>query len=96
MSHFEDIERPLYASEIFKSFKLNIISNNRSNFLSSEKLDTSVSFEGSLFYEDDYDGNRPSFNVSFKADDFDFSEGELKGSLEDVFEKRFEPKYIGG
>jgi len=94
MSHFEDIERPLYASEIFKSFKLNIISNNRSNFLSSEKIDTSVSFEGSLFYEDDYDGNRPCFNISLKADDFDFSEGELKGSLEDVFEKRFESKYI--
>ena len=93
MSHFEDIERPLYASELFKSFKLNIISNNRSNFLSSEKIDTSVSFEGSLFYEDDYGGNRPCFNISFKADDFDFSEGELKGSLEDVFEKRFEPKY---
>ena len=93
MSHFENIERPLYASELFKSFKLNIISNNRSNFLSSEKLDTCVSFEGSLFYKDDYDSNRPSLNVSFKADDFDFSEGELKGSLEDVSEKRFEPKY---
>ena len=97
MSIYEEAELPLYArypSEIFKSFKLNIISNNRSNFLSSEKLDTSISFEGSLFYEDDYGGNRPSFNISFKADEFDFSEGELKGSLEDVFEKRFEPKYI--
>ena len=96
MSIYEEVELPLYAmypSEIFKSFKLNIISNNRSNFLSSEKIDTSISFEGSLFYVDDYDGNRPSLNVSFKADDFDFSEGELKGSLEDVSEKRFEPKY---
>jgi hypothetical protein len=46
MSHFEDIERPLYASELFKSFKLNIITNHRSNFLSSEKLDERVSFEG--------------------------------------------------
>ena len=94
MSIYEEAEVLLYAmcpSEIFKSFKLNIISNNRSNFLSSEKLDTSISFEGSLFYEDDYGGNRPCFNISFKADDFDFSEGELKGSLEDVFEKRFEP-----
>ena len=97
MSIYEEAELPLYAmypSEIFKSFKLNIISNNRSNFLSSEKIDTSISFEGSLFYVDDYEGNRPSLNVSLKADDFDFSEGELKGSLEDVFEKRFEPKYI--
>ena len=93
MSYFEEVERYLPDSELFKSFKLNIISNNRSNFLSSEKLDTSISFEGILFYVDDYDGNRPSLNVSFKADDFDFSEGELKGSLEDVFEKRFEPKY---
>ena len=96
MSIYEEAELLLYAmypSEIFKSFKLNIISNNRSNFLSSEKLDTSISFEGSLFYEDDYGGNRPSFNISFKADEFDFSEGELKGSLEDVSEKRFEPKY---
>jgi hypothetical protein len=96
MSIYEEAELPLYArypSEIFKSFKLNIISNNRSNFLSSEKLDTSISFEGSLFYEDDYGGNRPSFNISFKVDEFDFSEGELKGSLEDVFENRFEPKY---
>ena len=96
MSIYEEAELPLYAmypSEIFKSFKLKIISNNRSNFLSSEKLDTNISFEGSLFYVDDYDSNRPSLNVSFKADDFDFSEGELKGSLEDVSEKRFEPKY---
>ena len=96
MSIYEEAELLLYAiypSEIFKSFKLNIISNNRFNFLSSEKIDTSISFEGSLFYEDDYGGNRPSFNISFKADEFDFSEGELKGSLEDVFEKRFEPMY---
>ena len=96
MSIYEEAELLLYAmypSEIFKSFKLKIISNNRSNFLSSEKLDTNISFEGSLFYVDDYDSNRPSLNVSFKADDFDFSEGELKGSLEDVSEKRFEPKY---
>ena len=49
MSHFEDIERPLYASELFKSFKLNIISNNRSNFLSSEKLGTSLSFMADFF-----------------------------------------------
>ena len=94
MSHFENIERPLYASELFKSFKLNIISNHRSNFLSSEKLDECVSFEGSLFYEDDYDGNRPSFNVNFKVIHFDFSEGELSGFLTDVFKERFEPKYI--
>ena len=47
MSIYEEAELLLYAmypSEIFKSFKLNIISNNRSNFLSSEKLDTSISF----------------------------------------------------
>ena len=94
MSHFEDIERPLYASELFKSFKLNIITNHRSNFLSSEKLDECVSFEGSLFYEDDYDGNRPGFNVNFKVIHFDFSEGELSGFLTDVFKERFESKYI--
>lgn len=88
MSYFEEVERYLPDSELFKSFKLNIISNNRSNFLSSEKLGTSFSFESSLFYEDGCGGNRPSFNISFKADDFDFSEGELKGSLEDIFPRR--------
>lgn len=97
MSIYEEAELPLYAiypSEIFKSFKLNIITNHRSNFLSSEKLDERVSFEGSLFYEDDYDGNRPGFNVNFKAIHFDFSEGELSGFLTDVFKERFESKYI--
>ena len=96
MSIYEEAELPLYAmypSEIFKSFKLNIISNNRCNFLSSEKLDTSISFEGSLFYEDDYGGNRPSFNISFKSPLFDVPDGFLSGQADDVFEKRFEPKY---
>ena len=96
MSYFEEVERYLPDSELFKSFKLNIISNNRSNFLSSEKLGTSFSFEGSLFYEDDYGGNRPSFNVCFKSPWCDLSDGLglLCGRLsEDVFEKRFEPMY---
>ena len=96
MSYFEEVERYLPDSELFKSFKLNIISNNRSNFLSSEKLGTSFSFEGSLFYEDDYGGNRSSFNVCFKSPWFDLSDGLglLCGLLsEDVFEKRFEPMY---
>jgi hypothetical protein len=92
MSHFEEVERYLPDSELFKSFKLNIISNNRSNFLSSEKLDTCVSFEGSLFYVDDYGGNRPGFNVSFKSLKM-YSDNYLSGYAEDVFEKRFEPKY---
>ena len=96
MSYFEEVERYLPDSELFKSFKLNIISNNRSNFLSSEKLGTSLSFEGRLFYEDDYGGNRPSFNVCFTSPWFDLSDGLglLYGLLsEDVFEKRFEPMY---
>ena len=91
MSHYEDIERPLYASELFKAFKLNIISNHRSNFLSSEKLDTSISFEVSLFYVDDWGGGRPSFNISFKSPWFDVPDGFLSGRADDVFEKRFEP-----
>ena len=96
MSYFEEVERYLPDSELFKSFKLNIISNNRSNFLSSEKLGTSLSFEGRLFYEDDYGGNRPSFNVCFTSPWFDLSDGLglLYGLLsEDVFERRFEPMY---
>jgi len=91
MSYFEEVERYLPDSELFKSFKLNIISNNRSNFLSSEKLGTSLSFEGRLFYEDDYGGNRPSFNVCFKSPWFDVPDGFLSGRADDVFEKRFEP-----
>ena len=91
MSHYEDIERPLYASELFKAFKLNIISNHRSNFLSSEKLDTSISFEVSLFYVDDWGGGRPSFNISFKSPLFDVPDGFLSGRADDFFEKRFEP-----
>ena len=75
---------------LFKSFKLNIISNNRSNFLSSEKIDTSISFEVSLFYVDDWGGGRPSFNISFKSPLFDVPDGFLSGRAND-FEKRFEP-----